>query len=888
MDASSKAAGRVLLPDKVVPSKYIIKLEPNLTTFTFDGEEKVEVEVTKAGTKEITLHSRELYIKEASFTGADDQKITPTDINFNTALRTCTFVFKEELVVGAGVLAISFMGHLNNQMAGFYRSKYTDINGNSKYMASTQFEALDARRAFPCWDEPSQKCVFALTLAVPAGLQAFANMPEREARSLADGRTEVTYLDSPKMSTYLLAFCVGEFDFVQGYTAHGVLVRTYAPPGKAETGRYAQEVAARCLDLYNEFFQLPYPLPKLDQVAIPEFAMGAMENWGLVTYREVDLLIDAAQASTQQKQRVASVVTHELAHQWFGNLVTMAWWDDLWLNEGFASWTQTWAADQLFPDWKMWDQFTVDDQAAALRLDSLRTSHPIQVPIAHAEEVEQVFDAISYCKGASVIRMLRAVLGFENFQKGLRLYMGRHKYGNTETFNLWGAWQEASGLPIGEMMKSWTEQMGYPVVEVEELAKAGGRRTFKLRQSWFLQDGSGAGDPKLWTIPVIVGGRDAGDANDPPAPDQFLREQEMTIEVPCAEGSWVKFNLGQHVPVRVKYPVDMMEELAQAVAAGALGAADRAGLVLDQAALVKAGLGDPAALMVLLRAYRNERDATVWEALGQTLTALEKSFLDDALLHSRFAALASSLVVPAVGAVGWEATPADGHLTKLARATLIGLLARFGGGDPAVVAEARRRYAVWLENPDDTANLPSEYKVPVLKIVLKNGGLKEFEEVLAYYDKAPLIAEKKVVMNSLGATADPALKRRVLEWTMTDAVKVQDFFYPMGSVSQSGQEGLDITWEFFQNNLQGDIKRKLASAVPAMMDAVIVYCCSGFSSHEKADEIEAFFEQNPLPNNTRKISNLLETVRINAAFLERIKGSELLGSDQFWEALYQS
>ena len=304
-------------------------------------------------------------------------------------------MFADALPVGQGILSLTYTGCLNNQMAGFYRSGYTAINGEKRIMASTQFEALDARRCIPCWDEPAIKAVFELSLIVGSDLTAFSNMPETRVTQLAPegakpSKKKISFMPTPKMSTYLVAFCVGEFDFVQGYTEHGVQVRVYTPPGKSATGEFSLQVAMDTLDLYDDYFQVPYPLPKLDMVAIPEFAAGAMENWGLVTYREVDLLIDAAKASSTQRQRVCSVVTHELAHQWFGNLVTMRWWDDLWLNEGFASWMQTYAADKLFPSWMMWEQFTTDDQAAALRLDALVTSHPIQVPIAHAEEVEEV------------------------------------------------------------------------------------------------------------------------------------------------------------------------------------------------------------------------------------------------------------------------------------------------------------------------------------------------------------------------------------------------------------------------------------------------------------------------------------------------------------------
>lgn len=473
--------------------------------FTYDGEEKVSISIKEA-TNTVIMHAKELSFWSCTCKHAGGNA-EAVEIQVNIKETTVAFVFSEELKVGDAVLEIVFGGLLNNQMAGFYRSGYDDIHGNRKIMASTQFESLDARRAFPCWDEPARKCVFGVTLVVPSNLTAFSNMPELSCNSLPGGKLkELKFMDSPKMSSYLVAFCVGEFDFVQDMTKHGVLVRVYTPPGKGVHGDFALKCACKSLDLYDDFFGVPYPLPKLDMVAIPEFAMGAMENWGLVTYREVDVLIDPVKASSQQRQRVCTVVTHELAHQWFGNLVTMDWWDDLWLNEGFASWTENMAADALFPDWKMWEQYSVDHAAAALRLDALRSSHPIQVPIKHAEEVEEVFDAISYCKGSYVVRMAHAVLGRENFQKGLVSYMKKHQYGNTVTADLWAAWEESSGMPIGEMMKSWTEQMGYPVLKVLGSSFSGGKATIELEQKWFLSDGSEvkADEAKLWCVPILT------------------------------------------------------------------------------------------------------------------------------------------------------------------------------------------------------------------------------------------------------------------------------------------------------------------------------------------------------------------------------------------------
>eukprot|EP00640_Fibrocapsa_japonica_P000353 CAMPEP_0113937194 /NCGR_PEP_ID=MMETSP1339-20121228/3867_1 /TAXON_ID=94617 /ORGANISM="Fibrocapsa japonica" /LENGTH=883 /DNA_ID=CAMNT_0000939869 /DNA_START=46 /DNA_END=2697 /DNA_ORIENTATION=- /assembly_acc=CAM_ASM_000762 len=880
MAAVDKTSGRVLLPADVTPIKYDIRLEPDLVKFTFDGEEKIDVQVVSA-TSKIVLHSNELYIKSASFFGSDEKKVSPTETVFNSKLQTLTFVFVDPIPVGEGVLSISFMGHLNNQMAGFYRSKYTDINGKSKYMASTQFEPLDARKCFPCWDEPALKASFELSIVVAQDLTAFSNMPEKEVNTLEDGRKEMMFMPTPKMSTYLVAICVGEFDFVQKYTKHNVLVRVYTPPGKSETGQFALDVGCRSLDLYNDFFQVPYPLPKLDMVAIPEFAMGAMENWGLVTYREVDLLIDQKKASSQQKQRVCTVVTHELAHQWFGNLVTMQWWDDLWLNEGFASWTQTYAADALFPEWKMWEQFVNDDLSAALRLDSLRTSHPIQVPIYHASEVEQVFDAISYCKGACVVRMLHAVLGAEDFRRGLQVYMDRHAYSNTETFHLWGAWEEVSGKPIQSMMRSWTEQMGYPVVKVvgEEWGATSVKLT--LEQSWFLQEGSvSAEEDKLWTVPVIVASKSA------PTPVQTLMDGKQTVvEVAVTSPQdWVKINFGQHIPCRVQYSNQLNQNLAAAVKSQELPAEDRAGLVGDSFALVKAGMMDVEELLVLIGAYQSEEDSTVWESLEMALVQLHKVLIMDEALGPLFESFAEKLVVPLLSKIGWQAQSTDGHLTKLLRATALRLNSRFASKTPTVIEEAQKRFNIWWEDHSNVEILPSEIKVSVFQIVLKNGGKAEYDKLKSYYDLADLTAEKKMVLNSIGAAPDLSLKQDVLDWCMSDSMKLQDFFYPMASVSGSGHEGVCLTWNFFQTRFE-DLKAKLASASPSLMDAVIVYCVNGFCTEDKAAEIDAFFVKNPLPSNTRKISQTVEAIRINAEFLKKMQKSTQLVDSSFWQGL---
>lgn len=874
---NDKSDGRVLLPGNVVPNKYNIRLVPDMEKFTYTGEQTVSVNVTEAGTRSVTMHSKSLYIPSCCFKGVGEA----TGIAFNLKLSTVCFTFDADLPVGEGELMMKFEGVLNDQMAGFYRSEYSDVNGNKKMMLSTQFEALDARRCFPCWDEPALKAVFEMTLVIPDHLEALSNMPEASRGSLAGGKTEVKFMPSPSMSTYLLAMCVGEFDFIQGITKGGVSIRVFTTPGRKHLGTFALDVAIRTLDFYDSFFNVPYPLPKLDMIAIPAFAMGAMENWGLVTYRETALLIDEGKSSSAERQRVCIVITHELAHQWFGNLVTMQWWDDLWLNEGFASWTENYAADYLFPDWDMWQQFTTDAQAAALRLDSLKTSHPIQVPIGHAEEVEEVFDAISYCKGACVVKMLHAVLGAEDFQKGLQLYMERHQYGNTETYHLWSAWTEVSGKNIGEIMGPWTQQMGHPLVEVVKETWKSDSVELSLKQRWFLADGSSdetSADSKLWNIPLIIAA--SGSTSKPTL--EMMTKRTLTVTVPLpSPDSYVMLNAGQHTLMRVAYSTEMIDRLCKGIRSRTLPSEDRAGVIADAYALCKARILGAPELLKLLSAYAEETDYTVWSSVAAAISGLDSILIEDATTHKKFSAFVLNLVKPSASRIGWDSMESDGHLGKLLRGVIVGLLGDFASEDEDIKREASSRFSALLED-FNTPLLPSDYIADVYKLILKSGGQTEFGQVKGLLDVCTNDAERKHIYNSLGHASTSELKKEVLMWTLNE-VKLQDFFYPMGSVSRSGKVGRVIAWEFFQENFDA-LRAKLSAASPSLMDAVIVYCCGGWSDPEMINKIEAFFKEHPLPQNDRKINQMLESMRINAEFGSFVLSSDVK-SDTFWTNL---
>ena len=554
----------------------------------------------------------------------------------------------------------------------------------------------------------------------------------------------------------------------------------------------------------------------------------------------------------------------------------------MWLNEGFASWAENWAANELYPDFDMWDQFTTGHLSAALRLDALKSSHPIQVPICHAEEVEQIFDAVSYCKGGSVVRMIKAVLGLKAFQKGLGNYMATHAYGNTETYDLWNAWEATSGMPVGEMMTSWTEQMGFPLLKVTKETWEETSVTLELEQMWFLSDGSElTADEamKKWTIPIMT-----CTSNGTQQDMVLMRESVASITIPLSSpDSWIKLNAGQEVPMRVLNTPEMIRRLSVAIKSKTLPPCDRAGLLSDGYALVKAGHMSPETLLTLVAAYETEDSYIVWEGLASVLGGLDTVLSDDETIAANFSTFAKKVVIGLVPRVGWEAKPEDGHLTVMLRSIMIALLGTFCSDDEEVANEANKRFGKFLENANDVKSLPSDMRTPVFKIVLKNGSTTEYEQVLSYFTTSSDNAERKHVLASLGAAKDPSLKLRTMDWTTSGVVKLQDFFYAMGSVGNSSKHGREISWKYFQQNFE-KIKGMISKASPSLMDACIVSCAGGFCSFEKADEIDAFFAMNPCPSNARKIAQTTENMRANAKFLQMLQASAL-SKDEFWASL---
>ena len=848
---------RLILPASVRPSRYELTLTPDMDEFTFRGEESVSIEIVEA-TSSIALNSAELSIKSCRLTLDDGTVLLPDETNLDQKAETATFRFPSTLPAGPARLDIEFAGELNDKLRGFYRSRYTVADGEERYLASTQFEATDARRAFPCWDEPSHKATFQVILVVPSDLVVVSNMPVAGETDEGPSQKKVRFAETPPMSTYLLAWVVGDLRSIEQRASSGTLIRVWAPAGSEENGRFALDVSARLLSYFNDYFGIPYPLEKLDHITIPDFAAGAMENWGAITYREVALLVDPQHSSAGTRQRVASIVAHEMAHMWFGDLVTMAWWNDLWLNESFASWMGDKAVDHLFPEWQMWTQFLSADTARALELDGLKNSHPIEQEVKNPAEIGELFDAISYSKGGSILRMLEQFLGPEVFRRGIQRYLSDHKYGNARTGDLWDALGAASGQRVAAMMDTWVNQTGYPVLDAR-IARNQGMVEVTGSQNRFLYErvgGEVSPDEALWHVPFS-----ARSADGPEAASVLMDGREATVQLksrPDSPAGWIKVNPGQTGFYRVNYAREDWERLAAPIESLELPADDRLGVQNDAYALSRAGLLPVTRFLTLAQAYANETDASVWSDLSSNLGDLD-TLLADEPYHDAFEALARGVFQPGGERAGWDARPGEGHLDALMRSTVLSALGHYG--DDNTLSEASARFAAFVENQ---GSVHPDIRTVVLTLAAKRGDRSTYDTMWDLYKRLPLEEEKERLLQALTRFEDQALLQETLERSLTPEVRVHDAVRVIAGVA-SARSGRDLAWEFLKSNWP-EYNRRYGEGGFALMR--LVYIAASFSSPQKLADVEQFFGTNPVPAAERTLRQSLEAIGLNIAWLD--------------------
>ena len=848
-----------MLPKSVRPSAYDLTLCPNLDDFTFWGEESIDVSLMSA-TSEIVMNCDEIQIQDANLTIGGNRTIDASSIDFDAEAETVRLTFPDELPQGDARLYLRFTGELNEKLRGFYRSKYTDADGQEKHLATTQFEATDARRAFPCWDEPSIKASFRVTLLVPSHLTALSNMEVLSENEVEPGLKKVEFAETPVMSTYLLAFIVGDLGHIEKESSDGTMIRVWTTPGKEAQGVFALDVSADLLTYFNEYFGIPYPLRKMDHVAIPDFAAGAMENWGLITYREIAILVDPENSSAGTKQIVASIVSHEMAHQWFGNLVTMAWWDALWLNESFASWMGDKAVDHLFPDWKTWTGFVSSDTTSALDLDGLKNSHPIHQEVKNPAEIGQLFDEISYSKGASVLRMLEDFLGAERFRQGLHDYLSKHSYGNANTGDLWDALAAASDDPVPEMMGTWVNQTGYPYLDAR-IDRKSASITVSAEQRRFSYDAiieDAEHDESIWYAPLRVRSESGGRVSS-----TLMRGRSASLEIEGKPGDWIKINPEQTGFFRVKYQTNDLALLKPGIENLLLSPIDRLGIQNDAYALSRAGIQPATDFLEVALAYTNEMDAYVWDDLSANLASLNSLIANEPFSDS-YREFARGLFAPAGARAGWDPSPGEGHLDALLRSTVLAGLGEYG--DFATLAEAKRRFEKYAE--DQSLVNPDIRKV-ILTLAAKQGDSEMYHAMWELEQSVEMEEEKVRLLRALSKFDDATLLRTTLERSLdTNFVRTHNTVGIMASTA-ANPNGRDLAWEFLKSNWR-EFNRRYGEGGFSLM--TLVGIAGEFTTQEKLEDVEKFFADTPIPAAERTIRQSLEAIRLNIAWLNENRG----------------
>ncbi|MBW4029581.1 MAG: M1 family metallopeptidase [Acidobacteria bacterium] len=817
----------------VVPSAYRIFLTPDLDAATFAGRVEIDVRVA-AATSQLTLHALDLVLGSATVAVAATT-FRSGEPAYDAQFQTATFTFDEELPEGEATVEIAFTGVLNDLLVGFYRSTFTDDDGHVHTIATTQFEHSDARRAFPCWDEPSYKATFQVNLSVPSHLAAYSNSPETSSTDLGNGWRTVTFSPTMIMSSYLVAFVVGPFEETPAVDVDGVPLRIIYPLGKGHLTDMALDAGAFALRYFSQYFAIPYPGDKLDMVAIPDFGFGAMENLGLVTYRESALLINPATASLVERQRVAEVIAHEIAHMWFGDLVTMEWWEGIWLNEAFATFMATLCIDAYKPEWRMWVDFGID-RDAALQVDGLHSTRPIEYEVVSPEDTRGMFDVLTYQKGGSVLRMLEQYLGDTTFRDGIRQYLRQHAYANTVTTDLWDALEAASGQPVRDMMNTWILQGGHPLVTL---------RDGQLSQQPFSY-GPARGTSAIgssWLVPVLTRSLNGGAITRQLLGDATLAVSDTPPVVVNAGGSGV---------YRTRYGHAELEALSSRISE--LEELERATLVADAWAGLLAGQITWGAFLATARGLGDQDEPNPWgtvaSAVGLAHRALEGAARDTLVAQVR------DLFSPQLERLGWDARAGEGELTGQLRATLIATLGVVAD-DEAVQREAVRRFAA--------NELDGDLARSILRVVAHQNRPGDYETFLERYRNAATPQEEQRYLLSLGDFPDVATARATIERCFGE-FRSQDAPLVLAVLSANAVAG-PTAWR--------EVTQRWDEAQATFPPGLIVRMVMGIPTYIKdpafADTVEEFHRSHPVGGDQRTVQQYLERMRVGLTFAATLR-----------------
>ncbi len=851
------------LPRTVLPRRYELTLAPDLDAATFTGEVAVDVDVVE-GVDAVVLNAIELTIDEAWV--ERDGTRTDATVTVDEDTERATLALDEPLDAGPATVHLRFAGALNDKLRGFYRSTFSDEDGTTRAIATTQFEATDARRAFPCWDEPDMKATFAITLDVRDGLFAVSNAAEVSSEDRGDGHRRLRFADTMIMSTYLVAFVVGPLEATDPVDVDGVPLRVVHRAGQADLARFALESGAFALRHFTEYFGVPYPADKLDLVAVPDFAFGAMENLGCVTFRDAVLLVDPDRSTQGELQRVADVIHHEIAHMWFGDLVTMRWWNGIWLNEAFATFMEMRCTDAFRPEWDRWTDFGVA-RTAAFDTDALGSTRPIEFEVVSPADAEGMFDVLTYEKGAAVVRMLEQYLGEDRFRDGIRLYIDRHAHANTETTDLWDAIEEATGEPVRRIMDSWIFQGGHPEVTARRTEGADGT-TLTLGQARFRYatdaEGRRADDGARWAVPVLLrwsqGGADDGTtAISGARTERVLLDDEIDVDL-GPDATWALVNSGGNGFFRVRYDDEGRQALTRAL--DQLTPLERYGLVDDAAASLLAGTLGPEGMLAVLRACGDEADLSVWQRVVGVLGALDRVVSDDD--RAALQGWARALVAPVLRRLDPEPGADEPARTRARRAALFTALGTTGADD-----EVRDRARALLARAAEGAAVDSDLFDAAVRVVAADGDSTDFERFQARIAEADTPQER---LRYLGARADfpgAAEIDSFLATTLTDEVRTQDAPFVLRR-ALTNRRHAERVWSFIEEHWDQILDRFPSNSIARLLEGIRTVTDAGL-----ADRIDAFLDTHAVPQGAKPVAQHQERMRTGVAL--RARAADELG-----------
>ncbi len=828
------------LPTGVRPERYDLRLRPSLTDATFTGTVRIELRVDEPA-EVLVLNAKELTITDCDVDGR------PAPWSLDAASERLFVTPATTTGAGSSVLTIGFEGVLNDKLRGFYRSTYVDADGVEQVIATTQMQATDCRRAFPCWDEPEFKAVFSVTLDVDDDLTAISNAPEIE-RTTAGGRRVIRFADTMAMSSYLVAMVVGRLEATDVVDVDGIPLRVVHVPGKGHLTGFALDVGAFSLRWFQDYYGIAYPGDKVDLVALPDFAAGAMENLGCITFRESLLLVDPTTSTQNEREVVADVIAHELAHMWFGDLVTMRWWNGIWLNEAFATFMEVAACDAYRPDWQRWTAFGVE-RSGAFETDSLVSTRPVEYEVRSPADCEGMFDVLTYQKGGALLRMLEQYLGAGRFREGVSHYLELHSYENTETNDLWDAIEATSGDPVRRIMDSWIWQPGYPLVSAAVVDGA-----LELRQRRFrfdagdpdgAEDIADASDDQRWAIPVHV--RVGSDTTT-----LLLDEATVTLALDGADdpSAPIVVNAGGHGFYRVAYSDELRARLDGAVIAS-LSTLERYNLVDDAWAATLAGRMSAADVRDFLDAFAGEREYTVWQAIAKVLRGLGR-LVDDGAERDRFEAQVRALASPALDSLG-EPSDDESALTSKLRGLLIGL-AGVLGNDAGVQARCREWFAAAATDP---AAVDPELISAATTVVAATGDADTYEQMRNRFLTATTPQQQLRHLYALTEFDDEALVLSTCEFALGPQVRTQNAPFVLRMAIANRRHG-PAAWAFVRDHWDEALERFPSNTIVRMVESITY-----LSTPELVDDTTSFFADHPIQQATKTLEQLLERQRVN-------------------------